>query len=198
MYVNQDSLFKRVLAGCLPQICIVSKDRAIVESSPESSSETCNPFCDLLGEYYKVAIVNELGYGTFLTHAIASVFPDTKNISLHVNAIYPQPVDYSSDNIIVTQDKIDYLKKDNGKHRKWSAIFGTTEYGIDSFKKLICDHDSKIVYNVVIKGPDQLHPKVILFDVIGGIIGPDGVYYNFTLGFRLLIGGHNIELVTAY
>lgn len=69
---------------------------------------------------------------------------------------------------------------------------------ITSFKKLIDGLDYKIVYNVVVSGPDKLHPKVILFDVIGSITGSDGTYYDFTLGFKLLIGGHHIELVTAY
>lgn len=128
VFVNQDSLFKRVIAGCLQQICLISKDRAIIESDPEASNETNNPFCDLLKEYYDVAIVNEKNYGTFLAHAITSVFQDIKNVSLHVNAIYPQPINYSIDNIIITQEKIDYLKNDNDKHIKWSAIFGTTEY----------------------------------------------------------------------
>ena len=198
VFVNQDSLFKRIMAGCLPQICIVSKNRAIIESSPESSSETNNPFYDLLEEYYDVAIINDHNYGIFLTHAIISIFQDTKNISFHVNAIYPQSIDFSSDNIIVTPDKIDYLKNDGGKHKKWSAIFGTTEYNVVSFKKLIDDLNCNIVYNVVVKGPDQLHPEIILFDVIGGITATDGSYYDFTLGFRLPIGGHHIELVTAY
>ncbi|MBQ7701849.1 MAG: hypothetical protein IJT54_05540 [Candidatus Methanomethylophilaceae archaeon] len=185
-------------AGCLPQTSIITKTHAIIESSPESSTETNNPFFDLLRDNYDVAIITEDCYGSFLAHAITSVFPDTRNITHHINAIYPHQVDYSSDTIIVTQEKIDYLRNNEGKHRKWTAVFGTNEYNTASFKKLIDSIQCNIVYNVVVKGPDYLHPEVIMFDIICCTTGADGIQYDCTLGFRILIGGQKIELVTAY